>query len=207
MEELLRLLLVANDPGHSSWGLSDQAWGILQEVKTSASWGKLAKAIEKAQRLTTGTKQTESSPAQNSGKTAKGAEQKTKRVKADAFPSVDSPHITGGLEFYRLNDGRTGAKKGTRSQCSKTYQGIIPLLEQVRTKVRNTHDITVKALKRAFAGSALMGMADDEDWAEWIDSLREGDAKNVALVFLERKTGWSRETVATYASKGKKERS
>jgi hypothetical protein len=48
MEELLRLVLVANDPGKSSWGLSDQAWEILQRVK-SATWGKIAQAIAEVQ--------------------------------------------------------------------------------------------------------------------------------------------------------------
>jgi hypothetical protein len=52
MEELLRLLLAANDPGHSSWGISNQAWEILQGVKT-ARWGKLAQAIAEVQQRTT----------------------------------------------------------------------------------------------------------------------------------------------------------
>jgi len=51
MEELLRLLLAANDPGHSSWGISNQAWEILQGAKT-ATWGKLAKAIAEVQQRT-----------------------------------------------------------------------------------------------------------------------------------------------------------
>jgi hypothetical protein len=51
MEEMLRLLLVANDPGHSSWGISNQAWEILQTVKTT-TWGKLAEAISGVQQGT-----------------------------------------------------------------------------------------------------------------------------------------------------------
>jgi ribosome-binding protein aMBF1 (putative translation factor) len=51
MEELLRLLLAANDPGHSSWGISNQAWEILQGAKT-ATWGKLAQAIAEVQQRT-----------------------------------------------------------------------------------------------------------------------------------------------------------
>lgn len=35
MEELLRLLLIHNDPSHSVSGLSNQAWEILQKAKTA----------------------------------------------------------------------------------------------------------------------------------------------------------------------------
>ncbi|HEV3483011.1 MAG TPA: hypothetical protein VGR97_11875 [Candidatus Acidoferrales bacterium] len=81
MAELLRLLLIANDPGISSWGLSNRAWDILQKVKT-ATWMKLAEAIAEAQennsneadRLRTNPNEAESSSAQNSEKTTQSME-------------------------------------------------------------------------------------------------------------------------------------
>ena len=79
MEDLLRLLLVRNDPGpHSGWGISDAAYRLGQEVRKSDEWLRLGEAIAEAQRqnieadgFRIGGKQAESSPAQNSDETTK----------------------------------------------------------------------------------------------------------------------------------------
>ena len=118
MEELLRLLLVANDPGHSSWGLSNQAWDILQKVKAATCWGKLAEAIAEAQRdgtgtghLRTGENQAESSLVQNNGKTTQSAESKSTNAEGQTqVRSIDRGKFCDGVidEIKRIKNLAVG---------------------------------------------------------------------------------------------------
>ncbi|HEV2468065.1 MAG TPA: hypothetical protein VGS78_02635 [Candidatus Sulfotelmatobacter sp.] len=67
MENLLRSLFLASDPGRSVSGLSNQAWDILKRIKT-VTWQKLAEAITEAERLRAGTKQAQTTPAEQNEK-------------------------------------------------------------------------------------------------------------------------------------------
>lgn len=78
MEDLLHHLLVCNDPGpQSGWGISNAAYRLGQEVRKSAEWLELGEAMAEAQLLSTGEKESQSSRAQDGGKTAQSVEVKS----------------------------------------------------------------------------------------------------------------------------------
>jgi hypothetical protein len=85
-------------------------------------------------------------------------------------------------------------------------------LRKIRAFVGTNPSVTVEKLKDTFSNAYVItsGGADDTDLREWIDIFKPGPeratAKNAALVWGEKKTGLTRTTLKTYASKGSKER-
>jgi hypothetical protein len=148
MEELLRLLLVANDPGPSSWGLSNQAWDILQKVK-AATWGKLAEAIEEVQtemqqngtgeaRFRTNASQMESSRAQSSANSAQDVESES----TDAAPAKEAPAST---KRPRLSATINCPSAASRMEAYLQSKGISQT--DFASSV-NTTDRTLRAFRR-----------------------------------------------------------
>jgi hypothetical protein len=133
MEELLRLLLVANDPGHSSWGISNQAWEILQGAKT-VTWGKLAQAITEVQQRTA-----------NQMKCAPSAAPKTQSTGI-------IPDQFAGLPSLQATQRRAGAAERLRTEEKQTAQSPDPVLDAFnrrdttvaseRTSVQNNRETT-----------------------------------------------------------------
>jgi len=126
MVDLLDDLLVRNDDGPKSGipGLSDRAYRLGEEIRISDEWLTLAKATAETQRLRAGTKQPESSPARNSGKTAQAAQNKrTGRPRKDEERELVRTLKAGGMSWKDI-----AAKLNTETGQNKSPEAYRALL-------------------------------------------------------------------------------
>jgi len=147
MADLLYSLLIYNDYGSRSGfpGLSDEGYRLEQEARKSEEWLSLAKAIAEAGHLRTGTKQTQTSLAQNSGKTAQHARRK----------SV-SP-------------------RRPRARTERRAQTVSKLLEELRTVTPKIHNEShYPKVEREHPRYLLFKIArEDSDVKRWIENVQD----------------------------------
>ena len=113
------------------------------------------------------------------------------------------------ITFIRRK-GRTLADPDsiTPATLLTTRTSLWTTLANVRTVVRNKKKdggkASIEELKERFSGTVLAKAADDEDWNKLVASFGGGTTtKNAALVFLEDKTGYTRDSITVLCSKAK----
>jgi hypothetical protein len=124
---------------------------------------------------------------------------------------------SGGVRFVRQGDRtvalpceKEGEMLGTVTAVTISYQIASKELSLVRSFVnQGGGKIKGPELLRQFAHSPLARAADQGDWDDWAKGFsptnrERGRPKGVALTFLERKMGLTRETIKGYLSRSKK---
>jgi tRNA C32,U32 (ribose-2'-O)-methylase TrmJ len=116
------------------------------------------------------------------------------------------------LTFRKLKRGETVAERPfTDSALLNTYESFSRTLAEIRTFIKaRARDGTAlhEKLKDNFGRTELGRAATDENWMTWVgDFLKENaTAGNVALVFLEEKTGLKRGTLKVRFSAARNKR-
>jgi hypothetical protein len=114
------------------------------------------------------------------------------------------------VSFERHPDGTTMAVHPfTKRALRNSYEAFSATLFQILAIIANeTPRPSSIDLEKKFAGTELGKAAVIRDYEGWIDNFSEKSParpKSIALVFLERKTGYSRKTIKTFMSHAKKE--
>jgi hypothetical protein len=116
------------------------------------------------------------------------------------------------LTFRKLKRGETIAKKPfTDSALLNTYESFSKTLAEIRAFIKaRARDVTAlhEKLQDNFGRTDLGRAATDENWVTWVDNFLKENATagNVALVFLEEKTGLKRGTLKVRFSAARNKR-
>jgi hypothetical protein len=123
------------------------------------------------------------------------------------------------LTFRKLKRGETIAEKPfTDSALLNTYESFSKTLAEIRAFIKaRAQDVKARArdvtalhekLKDNFGRTDLGRAATDENWVTWVDDFLKENATagNVALVFLEEKTGLKRGTLKVRFSAARNKR-
>jgi hypothetical protein len=116
------------------------------------------------------------------------------------------------VTFRKLKGGETVAEKPfTDSALLNTYESFSRTLAEMRAfiKARARDGMALhEKLKDNFGRTDLGRAATDENWMKWVDDFLKENATagNVALVFLEEKTGLKRGTLKVRFSAARNKR-
>ena len=124
---------------------------------------------------------------------------------SEASPAAVDGTTLPKLRFATLGGSLTVQKPFTDEELLNTYEEISSLMDHVRTLVlANGDKTTADELQSTFTGTLLGNNASKENWQEWISDFgKKTTAKGATLVFLEKVTGVSRETLTPRFSRAR----
>jgi hypothetical protein len=126
MYDLLRLLLVCNDPGpQSGWGLSDAAYRLGERVRNSAEWERQAEAIVEAEHGG------QPSPTEGAGSAMRDSDETSSQVlTAQAVDADRFPGLGWGQGIPPAQGKMATDAKGKSEAASRRKAFLIPILEK-----------------------------------------------------------------------------